>query len=391
MRMPAQPELPTQDASVTETGASAPTPPADAPVTAGVAAGGGRPVRQYGLDALRVLAVCGVVAVHVIGLVLGHDDLRHTLAWWTAAAIDLGATWTVPVFVMISGALTLAPRAHAAGPVAFYRKRFVRIVPALVVWHLVYLVGVRMLWRGEELTLTLLARNLMDARVFTALYFLWLIAGLYLVAPVLAAFLKDGGRRRAMILAGVALAFTLVTFAVSGMATMIGAPRPIHLGALTMWWPYVGYFLAGWALHRVVLGRRGLLLAGVLAVLLMAEAVWQWGVSPEHRWLQTLLPVGYLGGTVAVAAICLFLLAVGIGARVTPSERSGRLLVRLSDASFGVFLVHLLVLELLRQTVPEVAEGRSLPLMLGAYLVILVVSFAASLGAARVPYLRAIV
>ncbi|GAB3975226.1 acyltransferase family protein [Plantactinospora veratri] len=158
-----------------------------------------------------------------------------------------------------------------------------------------------------------------------------------------------------------------------------------------MWWPYVGYFLAGWALHRVVLGRRGLLLAGVLAVLLMAEAVWQWGVSPEHRWLQTLLPVGYLGGTVAVAAICLFLLAVGIGARVTPSERSGRLLVRLSDASFGVFLVHLLVLELLRQTVPEVAEGRSLPLMLGAYLVILVVSFAASLGAARVPYLRAIV
>ncbi|GIG91649.1 hypothetical protein Pen02_65850 [Plantactinospora endophytica] len=391
--MPAQPELPTQDTpGSAATGTPAPETSVDATASGTVgAAGTGRPARQWGLDALRVVAVCGVVAIHVVGLVLGHDDLRHTLTWWTAAAIDLGVTWVVPVFVMISGALTLAPRAHAAGPAAFYRKRFVRIIPALVAWHLVYLVGVRVLWRGEELSLNLLARNLMDARVFTALYFLWLIAGLYLVAPVLAAFLKDGGRRRAMILAGVALAFTMVTFVASGAAAMIGAPRPIHLGALTMWWPYVGYFVAGWALHRVVLGRRGLVVAGVLAVLLMAEAVWQWGVRPEHPWLQALLPVGYLGTTVAVAAVCVFLLAVGVGARVTPPPRVGRILVRLSDASFGVFLMHLLVLEVLRQTVPGVAEARSLVLMVGAYLVIVLVSFAASLGAARVPYLRTIV
>ena len=37
--------------------------------------------------------------------------------------VDIGNVWVIPVFVMVSGALVLGPRAHAAGPRAFYRKR----------------------------------------------------------------------------------------------------------------------------------------------------------------------------------------------------------------------------------------------------------------------------
>ncbi|MFD0595628.1 acyltransferase family protein [Catellatospora coxensis] len=65
--------------------------------------------RNHGLDALRVAAILGVVAIHVFGLMVGNDDLRGTLPWWIATAIDMGAVWCVPVFIMISGALVLAP------------------------------------------------------------------------------------------------------------------------------------------------------------------------------------------------------------------------------------------------------------------------------------------
>ncbi|MEU5724549.1 acyltransferase family protein [Micromonospora sp. NPDC047738] len=359
---------------------SAGTPPVEA----------GRPTRQYSLDVLRILAISGVVAIHTVGMVLGHDELRGTVEWWLAAGIDIGAIWTVPLFVMISGALTLSPRAHAAGPGAFYRKRFVRILPALVVWHVVYLVVARMGLRGERLTIEGLGVLLFDARVFTALYFLWLIAGLYLVAPVLVAFLRDGGRRRALILAGVALGFTVIAFLGSAIAARLGAPRPIHLGALTLWWPYVGYFVAGWALRTVRLGRRGLVLASVAGLALLAEGVWQWGTRAERPLLQTLMPIGYLGASVAAATICIFLVGVTLGDQRTPSPRVGRWLVRLSEASFGVFLVHLLVFEVLRFSVPAIAAGASLPLMLGTFAVVLVTSFAISLGAARIPYIRAV-
>ncbi|MFD2766173.1 acyltransferase [Micromonospora eburnea] len=348
------------------------------------------PARQYGLDGLRILAICGVVAIHVVGLYVVKADHRSGGRWWLATAIDIGAIWTVPVFVMISGALLLSPRAHRAGPAVFYRKRFVRILPALVVWHLVYLLVVRVALRGEELDPTKIGTLLIDARVYTALYFLWLIAGLYVITPVLATFLADGGRRRAYVTAAVALGWTMGAFMISGAASLLHAPRPISLGAWTMWWPYVGYFLAGWALHHVRL--RGWRLVAVLlgTAVLLAEGVWRWGSKPDLPVVQALFPVSYVGTTVALAAIGVFLVGISLGARLRPSERIGRLIVRLSDASFGVFLVHLLLLALIQWAFPEWPLGKSLTATLLTCVGVIVGSFAVSLGAARVPYLRAI-
>ncbi|MFG1652360.1 acyltransferase [Micromonospora sp. NPDC049275] len=350
----------------------------------------GRPPRRYGLDVLRLLAICGVVAIHVFGTYVANDDRRGSRNWWLATAVDIGAIWTVPVFVMISGALVLAPRLHQAGPAAFYRRRFARVLPALVAWHLIYLFGVRMLLRGEELTGKGLTLLLIDGKLYTALYFLWLIAGLYLVAPVLAAFLAAGGQRRAYGTAAVALGWTLAAFIVSGIAGLIGVSRPIHLGAWTMWWPYVGYFLAGWALRNTRLRGWQLPVAALVALALLAEAVWRWGAKPDLPVLQALLPVSYVGATVALAAICLFLVALSLGDRWRPSERTGRLIVDLSNASFGVFLVHLLLLALIQAAFPQLPVGESLLTTAATFAVVIVGSFAVSLGAARVPYLRAI-
>jgi surface polysaccharide O-acyltransferase-like enzyme len=349
-----------------------------------------KPPRAWALDALRLLAISGVVMIHIIGMLVENEDWQGTLRWWAAVTVDLGLTWVVPVFVMISGALVLAPRAHASGPAAFYRRRCTRILPALVVWHVVYLVGVRLWLRGEDLGLTQVTVGLINAKVYTALYFLWLIAGLYVIAPVLAAFLRDGGPRRALITAGVALGWTQLAYLLSGVSGLLGAARPLHLNAVTQWWPYVGLFLAGWALHRVVLSRRATVAAGLVAVAAMAEVIWQFGQPAGRATLHELLPVNRLGPVVAVGAIGVFLVAVSAGARVTPGPRVARTLQRLSDASFGVFLVHLLIFQIIRRMVPAVAEASSLGVLLATYAVVLVLSFAVSAGAARIPYVRAV-
>ena len=230
----------------------------------------------------------------------------------------------------------------------------------------------------------------LDARIYTALYFLWLILGLYAIAPVLAVFLRDGGRRRALVTAGVALAWTVLAFALSGLSAVLGAERPIELGAWTQWWPYVGYFLAGWALHRVVLGRRGMVVAAALAVIALAELIWQDGQAGRFPVLDHLLPVSRTGAMTVVAAICVFLLAVGAGARLRPPEAVQSVLRRLSDATFGVFLVHLLIFEVIRQAVPAVYAATSFWVLVVTYLVVLTVSFAVSAGASRIRYVRAI-
>lgn len=366
----------------TPAGAASPQATADAEPAAV------RPGRQYGLDALRVLAIAGVVAIHVFGSSIRHEP-RFSTAWWTAVAIDLGSSWSVPVFVMISGALLLHPKAYAAGAWAFYRKRFARIIPAMIAWHVIYLVVVQhFLLHDANFTIHKMGQMIIDANIVVAFYFLWLIAGLYMVAPVLASFFGDDDRRP-KIFAAVALAWTMLVFMTPGVSSLFGNDRSIPLGALMTWWPFVGYFAAGWALRKTILSPRMTALAAIGVVVLMAEVVWQWGHGSRHKLMQAFLPVSYLGTVVCVATLLLFLVGISVFSRITLPVRVAQILVVLSEASFGVFLVHLLILSLAGRFVPVALSSATAVAV--TYVGVLVVSFAVTIGLSKIPYVRAIV
>lgn len=178
--------------------------------------GQGSSPRSYGLDILRIVSICGVVAIHVFGLRVGSKPKSGT-TWWIATTIDIGAIWVVPVFIMISGALLLGSRQVAEKPMEFYRKRATRIIPALIVWNLVYIVVVRIWMRHEVLPTGRVLQMLYDSSFFTQLYFLWIVLGLYAVAPVLSTFLRSGGQGRSMATAGVLLGITIIAYMLPGI------------------------------------------------------------------------------------------------------------------------------------------------------------------------------
>jgi len=349
--------------------------------------------RSQGLDALRLVAVLGVHAIHIFAVVVTNDDIRGSRTWWAATAVDLGSVWVVPVLVMVSGALLLDPRAHGRGPGDFYRRRLLRLGPAFIAWQVFYVLVVRVWMSREQIGPRRLFELVADAETYTHLYFLWLIVGLYVIAPVLAAFLAGGGQRRALTVAALAMALTLALFAWSNLQSLAGSPRPIVLGALTQWMPYVGYFVAGWALRRVVLGRAWTAVAALVTVLLLAEVVWQYGMKPQHPLLQAVLPVSYLGAVVALASVGVFVVGLSVMHRVALPRRAAALLLLLSNASFGVFLVHFFFIVLMRQLLPGFSATlpSSLPGVVTAYLGIAVLSFAVSIAFSRVPYLRRLV
>jgi surface polysaccharide O-acyltransferase-like enzyme len=345
--------------------------------------------RQYSLDVLRVCAVVGVVAIHVFGAIVSDPALRGNPGWWLAAVLDLGNIWVVPAFVMVSGALLLGGRAQSEGPGAFYRKRLLRLGPAFVFWQVFYIVVVRWLMSGQRQSVGGVIGLMLDGRTYTHLYFLWLIVGLYAVAPVLAAFLAQGGRRRAVVFAAIVLAATVAAFTASALLTHLGQPRPILLSAFTQWIPYVGYFLAGWALRGLAPRGWRLILAAAVAVVALAEVVVQYGVGDRAPLLQALLPVSYLGPVVAVATIAVFLSFAGVFAGLRPGRRGAALLRELSDASFGVFLVHFALLIALRM-IPGFGPltTQSFPAALAAWAIVVAASFALALVCRRIPVVR---
>ncbi len=343
---------------------------------------------------LRVLAIAGVVLIHVSGSVTLRQDLSGTPVFILATVMNGATRFCVPLFVLVSGSLLLRPSAMKAGMGAFYRKRLTRLVPALVVWHLVYL-AFREFVRGQHITAGHVATELLSGKVYTALYFFWLILGLYLVAPLLWNAMRDFSSRQRLILGLILVALTctwqstLGIFAWQAIAGGSGAQT-----IWTLWIPYVGYFVLGGALRDLTPSLRTGLMGLGLAALGMCVTTWQaYGGAPTA--LKIFTPPSYWGWLVAMVTVGLWLAAAWFWRSGTWASRGlvGRLGELLGSLTLGVFAVHLIVLYFVEQTIARGLATGSIHVrgLLAVSGIVLLGAWAIAWAMSRVPWLRRIV
>jgi surface polysaccharide O-acyltransferase-like enzyme len=344
---------------------------------------------------LRVAAITAVVFIHVAGLSAVLSGGRETSVGRLGIALDFGSRWAVPVFVMVSGALLLDP-ARFKGSKDFLRRRAWRLVPPVVFWHAVYLAVI--LVQGErQLDVSTTARLILTGKLWTALYFFWIVLGLALITPILVPWIERSSHAAHLVVGSAAAAMTVVTLLT---VPLRDAPLAWVETPWTWWLPYLGFYVLGFALRDVVLSWVGLLASSLLAVGASAVLAWQWrrdaGVGGA---LERFMPAeSYYSPLVLVVAVCLFLVARGLvrnGGLLASLARGSLARVgrRLGDATLGVYGVHLLVLEVVLR-LPHIGGERgasSVGQLLARCAVVLVAAYAFSLAARRVPLLRRVV
>lgn len=286
-----------------------------------------------------------MVTIHSTGSTAAAEDAPTDPVGVAAIFVDVASHWAVPVFVLVSGALNLDPGRYR-GAKDFLRRRTLRLVPAIVFWHLWY-IGVRLL-RGDSLTAPDVAHRIYVGELFTQLYFFWIVLGLSLITPLLMPLLQRWGRHGAAVLGGVALAATIVAAA---------ARAPLdHVHTALLWWlPYLGYYVLGWVLREVRLRGGWLVLAVAVTIGLAVLLPWQWGGDSAPEWLQAVAPVSYYGAGMALYSIGIFVVAHGL---LAPDGVLGRLAHppaigigrAIGDATMGIFGFHMTVLAVLDAT-----------------------------------------
>ncbi|MGI8457408.1 MAG: acyltransferase [Propionibacteriaceae bacterium] len=344
------------------------------------------------LSWLRVAAMAAVVLIHVAGLTAIAPDARSTAPGRVAIVANSSSRWAVPVFVMMSGTLLLDP-ARYRGARRFLRRRALRLVPAVVFWHLVYL-GYLAVATDRSLDPGTLAQQILTGRLWTALYFFWIVLGLAVVTPLLIGWVATA-TRRAQLAAGAFLSalgpLCLVT------VPLRHAPYAWLQTAWTWWIPYLGYYLLGYALRSVVL-RRWSLVGGVLVAAAGSALLgWHWrrgtGVA---GLLERYTPAeSYYSPTLVLIAVSVFLVAratmrpAGM-LRVACRPVAAVLGRRLGEVTLGVFGVHLLVLELVLRL--PVLGGNpaadSVGQLLTRCVTVFVLAYLIALVASRLPVLR---
>lgn len=247
--------------------------------------------RQSGLDWLRLTALMAVMALHVSSSVWAEMPVGS--GEWLFATL-IRQTWAVPVLVMITGSLLLDPERQPDIP-----RRLRRIAGVYLPWSAVYQFyylacrGVSD-WKGAL------------AGILTGAYhmwYLWMLAGLYLLTPLLRPIAKD--RKLSRLFLGLHLGASCLTYFGPHLPWMGTAVKQVadmaHLDFLA---GYVGLYLLGWHLKRWPPAKNrgwigpvcyGICVCGNLMITLKI------GVNSEYF-------TNYLAPTMLIAAGGIFLL-----------------------------------------------------------------------------------
>ncbi|GAA3498082.1 hypothetical protein GCM10019016_051850 [Streptomyces prasinosporus] len=331
-------------------------PPTAVPSAEPTARDGTARERRHDIDLLRVVCTAAVVLVHASAEFL---DAGHR----TAGVVgDSAGRFAVPAFFAMAGWAALA-----GSPVRGETQlltRLGRILRPMAVWTAVYL-----LWRyvsgpsadgGVEEAPRALFGSVEAA--FHLWYLYTYVPLLLLLGVAVLVVRRRATPRRSLLLLA---AFAVAPAFVGDARTLTGLPLPAWEWKVSL--SSLGYAVAGAAL--LAAGRRGrrpLWLAGAAAAL-VALTLYQ--LTVRH-------PAAY--GSAAVAALTFAVLGAAGGVRVP--RRARAVLERLSDASFGTYLVHLLwVMLLVRPVAKGLPHGVWAPVALTVTTAAAVVlSFAAS-------------
>ncbi len=304
--------------------------------------------RHVYADAVRALGTLAVVMIHVTGSgVALFDTAGGSTGWWVYNAVNSACRWAVPVFVMLSGALLLDPAKVSEGAGRFYRKRLARIGVPLVFWSAFYL-WLRWYAPGHTespATLEEAIKPFLFANPYYHLYFLFLMFGLYLFTPALRLLTAHSDSASVR---GYAVVALLLACGDSFVRNRYGYPT----NAFTMGVLYLGYFLLGYGLRDVPAIRNrprwywgaGLVAMVAITALGTAWTMARWDSGGMRQYLYN-----FLSPNVCLMAVCVFVLLAG-ASYTSPLTRLLRPATRLlSETSFGVYLVHPLLLTLAQE------------------------------------------
>ncbi|WP_372007168.1 acyltransferase family protein [Paenibacillus chitinolyticus] len=303
-------------------------------------------------DVLRIAAMIGVVLIHITAPIIGiRSDIGDIHYWWTAHIINAAFRWSVPVFVMISGALLLAHGRNESA-MSFYRKRLGKLLPLFLLWSMIYY-----LWdlRKEmhSFNWDQLATGLVKGTLHYHLWYVYMIILLYLITPLLRVLVRRVPPRAVFYIGGAGLAF-------SNLATLAGWKSWSFVIDASSLPGYIGYFLLGYVLSRVELdkGKRRLLYGfGLLSFMAIAGG---------SHWILSTYPSAnmyfykYTSVPVLFTAAAVFVGVKQFGFRKATTG-GPRLLSFMSSSVFHIYLSHVLIMEWLYERRPwDIIHGNPL-------------------------------
>lgn len=295
--------------------------------------------KEVWIEKLRALAATAVVFIHVVQgtYVNGLQGIpKYRCIFDTSFLMSLTA-WAVPVFVMITGCLLLNPEKEL--PLEKLKKYIGRILLILVTLGFGFcLIESFLTYRDKGLWFVIkdAVVNLARGRSWAHMWYLYMLIGLYVLTPVLRAFVKEASGETAGFVMAALFLCTIVCPTIN---------RVVQVDFTNFYlpsYPYVFYYLFGYYVTKLRIPvKYGYMAGGIaFAACLSVSAL---DVQAKH-WM-----FDYDNVFLALLAMSIFYVAYSKKENGFRNEVSGKMINYVSNASFCIYLIHPLFLNILNK------------------------------------------
>ena len=332
------------------------------------------------LDNARILAIFAVIFVHVSVGVPWQAEAGSPL-WIYGMSIDALVRWCVPMFVMVSGALLLEPHADESLR-DFYKKRVSRVLIPLLFWSLLYIVwGYFRENVQEEFSLTYVVKKLASGKPYYHMWFMFMLAGLYVFTPVFRAVVA--GLKTRQLVFFIAMSFGIAAIQSLYEAWYVGESNLF----LTWFLIYVPFFLMGHVVrhHDLPISTGKLAVVTACFAVLVSVSLCTVSLNTSHG------EAGYFFKNLNILNIFLSVSLAFLFKRMTTPLLGDKLTAAVAPLTFGIYLLHMIPLAYLH-------DQKEFWGMFSPYVYIPAFSFATLVVTtalvwliSRVPYVRKVV
>lgn len=303
-------------------------------------------------DLLRIVAISLVVLLHTVSPIVSGASVNST-SFIIANILNGISRIGVPIFFMISGALMLNEEKEIS--IKMILNKYVKNIAILLVcWSFFYAclyeVIVPLFIKKEEIVIIDFLTAIINGS--THLWFLFVIIGLYLITPFLRTFVKKDNSKLVLyfiILAGI---FCLLPKTLDAILYIVDSNR---YGVIGQWLSKFSmgfvldctiYYLLGWYIINNPISKRNRMIVYIIG-----------GISLIYTILSVQLfssEGNYIGELIhnnLTLNIYFYATSVFLFFWYTFKEktflRNQQFIVKLSNLSFGVYLIHIAVLYLI--------------------------------------------
>lgn len=281
--------------------------------------------REYSFDILRSIAMIMVIIVHVSNVysrsfgIIGNKSFIISLFFNTTSRIS------VPIFLMISGALLLDRKFDLKK----YLKRLLKFLILIIVWDIIYLV-----WEYLYLGITYNKLfNLLLNPYRAHLWFLYTILLLYAIQPILRVIMSKSNKQVKMFLFSIWLilsSLSMVNRTIAEVFTIFS---------------YIGFFCIGKYLYEYAknkdLRKYNILLILIMIACFTTSITLNYLSSMKYNMFYNLY-FAYRTPFIIFSSFAFYILIISNYRKNSLNKG----LMLLSDLSLGVYLIHGIFLDI---------------------------------------------